>query len=160
MRSAPAIALDKKEHDVLSRLARSRSTSVRLAERSRIILLAAQGKTNEAIAEELGTSRQKVGPWRSRYSEFGLAGIEKDAPRPGRNSQIAEQVVEEVIALTTQLKPEGATHWSRRLMAQKTGISESTVGRIWKAHGLKPWLNNGQFGGERIIYPNVRRLRD
>lgn len=140
MRIAAAIRLDEKEQDLLKRLAGSRATSVRLAERSRIVLLAAQGKTNEVIAEELAISRQKAGRWRSRYSEYGLAGIEKDAPRPGRNPQIAEQTVEEVIALTTQSQPEGATHWSRRLMAQAMGISESSVGRIWKAHGLKPHL--------------------
>ena len=98
MRIAAAIRLDEKEQDLLKRLAGSRSTSVRLAERSRIVLLAAQGKTNEVIAEELAISRQKAGRWRSRYSEYGLAGIEKDAARPGRNPQIAEQTVEEVIA--------------------------------------------------------------
>jgi len=140
VRIAAAIELDEEEQALLKRLARSRSTSVRLAERSRIILLAAQGKTNETIAKELAISRQKAGRWRSRYSAHGLAGIEKDAPRPGRNPQIAEQTVEEVITLTTQSQPEGATHWSRRLMAQAMGISESSVGRIWKVHGLKPHL--------------------
>ena len=140
MRIASAITLDEEERNLLNRLARSRSGSVRLAERSRIVLLAAQGKTNEAIAEELAISRQKAGRWRSRYSEHGLAGIERDAPRPGRNPQIAEQTIEEVITLTTQYQPEDATHWSRRLMAGAIGISESSVGRIWKAHGLKPHL--------------------
>jgi transposase len=140
VRIASAITLDEEERNLLNRLARSRSGSVRLAERSRIVLLAAQGKTNEAIAEELAISRQKAGRWRSRYSEHGLAGIERDAPRPGRNPQIAEQTIEEVITLTTQYQPEDATHWSRRLMAGAIGISESSVGRIWKAHGLKPHL--------------------
>ena len=70
MRKAPAITLDKKERDLLIQLARSRSTSVRLAERSRIVLLAAEGETNEAIAEALSITRQKAGRWCNRYSEY------------------------------------------------------------------------------------------
>ena len=118
-----------------------------LVERSRIILLAAQGKTNEAIAEELAISRQKAGRWRRRYCEYGLSGIEKDAPGSGRNPQIAEQTIEEMITLTTQYQPEGATHWSRRLMAEAIGISESSVGRIWKPHLVKTFKlsNDRQF---------------
>jgi transposase len=138
MRVAAAIVLETKEREALERLSRSRSTPVRLAERSKIVLLAAQGKTNGEIAEELGITRQKVGRWRDRYHQFGLAGIEKDAPRPGRKQKISPRRVKQVVELTTQEKPEGATHWSRRLMAERINISESSIGRIWRAHGLKP----------------------
>jgi hypothetical protein len=69
-----------------------------------------------------------------------LAGIEKDAPKPGRNPQITQQTVEEIITLTAQSQAEGATHWSSRPMAQAMSVSESSVARIWKAHGLKPHL--------------------
>ena len=139
MRVAVNIVLDAKQRQSLERLSRSRATPVRLAERSKIVLLlAAEGKTNGEIAEELGITRQKAGRWRDRYHDFGLAGIEKDAPRPGRKKQIPQRKVKEVVRLTTQETPEKATHWSRRLMAQQTGISESSIGRIWRVHGLKP----------------------
>jgi len=138
MRVATKITLEAEERNDLKRLSRSRSTSVRLAERSTIILLAAEGKTNGEIAESMGITRQKAGRWRDRYQQLGIAGIEKDAPRPGRNKEISVRTVNKVIKLTTQSKPEGATHWSRRLMAEQVGISDSSVGRIWRDHGLKP----------------------
>lgn len=138
MRVAVDIVLEAAERQRLKRLSRSRSTSVRLAERARIVLLAADGKENGEIAEVLGISRQMAGRWRRRYHELGLAGIEKDAPRPGRKKAISKRTVNKVIKLTTQDKPANATHWSRRLMAERVGISESSVGRIWRAHGLKP----------------------
>jgi transposase len=143
MRVAVDIELETQERQLLERLSGSRSTSVRLAERSRIVLLAAQGKTNGEIAEALGVTRQKAGRWRTRYHQFGLGGIEKDAPRPGRKTKIAVRTVNKVIRLTTQEKPKNATHWSRRLMAERMNISESTVGRIWRAHGLKPHRVSG-----------------
>jgi transposase len=121
----------------------ARSTSVRLAERSRIVLLASEGKTNGEIAEQLGISRQKAGRWRDRYHELGWAGSEKDAPRPGRKKKVSARKVNQVVRLTTQEKPENATHWSRRLMAERANISESSVGRIWRAHGLKPHRVSG-----------------
>lgn len=138
MRVAPKIVLESAERELLKRLSGSRSTSVRLAERSKIVLLAAEGKENGEISEILGMSRQKVGRWRNRYREHGLAGIEKDAYRPGRKKAISKRTVNKVVRLTTQEKPANATHWSRRLMAEKANISESTVARIWQAHGLKP----------------------
>ena len=124
MRVAVAIVLKADERESLQRFSRSRTTPVRLAERSKIVLLAAEGKTNGEIAEELGITRQKVGRWRDRYHELGLAGIEKDAPRPGRKKKISSRKVSKVIELTTQAKPEKATHWSRSLMAERMNMSE------------------------------------
>lgn len=143
MRVAVNIELEPQDRQLLERLSSSRSTSVRLAERSKIILFASQGKTNGEIAEALGITRQKAGRWRDRYHEFGLAGIEKDAPRPGRKQQISARTINKVVKLTTQEKPKNATHWSRRMMAERMNISESTVGRIWRLHGLKPHRING-----------------
>jgi transposase len=138
MRVAVSIVLEPKERQRLKQLSQSRSTSVKLAERSKIVLLAAQGQTNGEIAQTLGITRQKAGRWRDRYHQFGLVGIEKDAPRPGRKKEISVRTVNKVIKLTTQEKPKNATHWSRRLMAERMNISDSSVGRIWRAHGLKP----------------------
>jgi transposase len=138
VRVAVEIVLSDEEGRELSRLSKSRSVSVRLAERSRIVLLASEGKTNEEIGEELGITRQKAGRWRKRYAESGLEGIVRDAPRPGRKPKISSRKVAQVIRLTTQTTPKDATHWSQRLMSEKVGVSMSSVGRIWKSHGLKP----------------------
>ena len=142
MRIAQSIELSAEEKDHLEKLSRGRRVSVRLAERASMVLLAAEGMNNQEIGQSLGITRQKAGRWRMRYAEHGLAGIEKDAPRPGRLPKYNQAVVEEVIEKTLHQSPEGATHWSRSRMAQATGLSESTIGRIWKQHGLKPHLVN------------------
>ena len=138
MRVAVEIVLSDDEVLELSKLSKSRSVPIRLAERSRIVLLACKGMTNEEIGKELGMTRQKAGRWRERYADSGVEGIIRDAPRPGHKPKISSRKVAQVIRLTTQEMPENATRWSQRLMAEKTGISMSSVGRIWKGHGLKP----------------------
>ena len=138
MRRAVAIKLSDSECEVLERLKRGRLVPVRLAERAAIVLRAAVGMENQQIAAIMGVSRQKAGRWRDRYAEHGLAGIEKDAPRPGRHRRIGDDQREKVVRKTLQETPEGHTHWSRATMAAATGLSESTIGRIWREHGLKP----------------------
>lgn len=135
MRVAPEITLSAKEKKTLEKLVRSNTASVRLARRANIILLAAAGLENKAIAEQLNTGRIQVGRWRQRYAEGGLAAIEQDLPRGGRKSSTDHQ---RIIELTTQTTPENTTHWSTRSMAAKVGVSPATVSRIWRAHGLKP----------------------
>lgn len=140
MRRARAIVLTADERDQLQRLARGRRVAVRLAERSQIVLYAAEGMTNERIGEVMVISRFKAGRWRDRYVELGLVGIEKDAPRSGRTPRITAQQRAAVVHKTLHEKPEGHTHWSRSTMAAATGLSDSTIGRIWREHGLKPHL--------------------
>jgi len=122
----------------LQRLRRSRRSSVRLVERAAIVLHAADGLENQQIAEVMGITRQKAGRWRDRYAADGLAGIEKDAPRPGRKRRIDDRQRAAVVRKTLHQTPEGQTHWSRSTMAAVTGLSDSTIGRIWREHGLKP----------------------
>jgi len=138
MRVAPKIVLTSLERQKLESLRSSRKTSLRLWERSNVALLAADGLDNKTIAQQTNQDMGKVGRWRTRYSKLGLAGIQQDATRPGRIKPISRHTQSEVVQLTQHSKPEGATHWSRSLMAKKAGISESSVGRIWAAHGLKP----------------------
>lgn len=138
MRRATPIVLDEAEREQLVRLKRSRRVSVRLAERVSIVLHAADGLEDQQIGEQMGISRQKAGRWRRRYAAHGLAGIEKDAPRPGRHRRIDDQQRAAVVRKTLKQTPEGQTHWSRSTMAAATGLSESTIGRIWREHGLKP----------------------
>lgn len=135
MRVAPEIMLTDEERTKLTRLVRSKLTSVRLAQRARIVLLAANGMQNKDIAEQLGIGRVQVSRWRERYAQLGLAGIERDLPRGAPPVKVdAARLVE----LTTQTKPVAATHWSTRKMAAELGVSASTVMRHWHAHGLKP----------------------
>jgi len=138
MRLAPIILLTAMERKKLEALRSSRKTPARLLERVAMVLLAADGLQNHTIAQKLGQDPGKVGRWRARYSKLGLAGIEQDATRPGRIQPIRPQKQSEVLRLTQHSKPEGATHWSRALMARKVGISPSSVGRIWSANGFKP----------------------
>src|SRR6266542_4508168 len=140
MRIAAAVKLSDEQRRQLQKQARGRSVSVRLAQRSKMILLAAAGFSDSKIAAELGVKRQTVARWRSRFIRQGLSSIEKDAPRPGRKPQISAKRVQQIVRMTTRDKPSDATHWSTRSMAQAAGISEASVRRIWKKHGLKPHL--------------------
>ncbi len=135
MRVAPEIDLTVEQEKHLLKLSRSNTTSVRLARRARIVLMAAAGHDNTQIAEQLGVGRVQVGRWRRRFVQEGLAGIERDLPRGGRRPTVDEQ---EIVRLTTQTLPDHATHWSTRTMAQVAGVGASTVRRVWQAHGLKP----------------------
>ena len=138
MRVAPAIELIPAVRMELEKLSRRRTTPVRVVQRSWIILLAADGMQNKEIAQRLSVAPRMVALWRGRFIELGVEGLMKDASRPGRTPEISSRIVAEIVARTTQSKPAGATHWSRSRMAREMGISESSVGRIWRAHGLKP----------------------
>jgi transposase len=138
MRIAPAISLTETQREQLQACARSRTKPRRLVERAQMILLAAEGRQDQEIAQVVCRSRQAVARWRRRFINGGLAGIEKDAPRPGRKPKLTPAQVQEIVRKTTQETPAGATHWSTRSMARVAGVSEVTVRRIWRAHGLKP----------------------
>jgi len=140
MRVAPEIVLSEAERAELTKLSQSKRTSVRLAQRSRIVLLAAQGLQNDEIAAQLGAGRVQVARWRERYIQFRLAGIERDLTRGAPPVKVN---VARLVELTTQSKPAGATHWSTRTMAQELGVSAASVSRHWRANGLKPHLVRG-----------------
>jgi len=138
MRVAAAIELSSAERIELEKAMRRRTTPVRVAERCRIVLLASEGFQNKQIAERMHAAPRMAALWRSRFIELGVAGLRQDAPRSGRTPTISAEMVARVIAMTTQSKPDAATHWSRSTMARAVGISDSSVGRIWSAHRLKP----------------------
>jgi len=140
MRVAPAITLSDEEHKILRGWSRGRRTQARRVQRAKIVLLAAEGKTNLEIAEELGTSRQTVGLWRNRFAEKRISGIEKDAPRGGRPAEARQNQEALIVQKTTQEKPENATQWSTRSLAKELDVTHSMVHRVWKANGLKPHL--------------------
>jgi len=140
MRTAAPVRLKPEQKTALQRIARQRSLPARLVERARIVLRAAEGLENKQIAAQMGIMPEKVARWRSRFLDGGIAALEKDAPRPGRTRTITDVHVKQVVEMTLHQKPANATHWSTRTMATATGISEASVRRIWRAHGLKPHL--------------------
>lgn len=141
MRVAPIIELAGPMYNKLVRYSNASNISPKLRRRSKIVLLAAEGKNNKTIARELGIDQPQVGRWRRRFAELGLPGISKDASRPGRIQALGPEKESEVIEKTLHSKPKGATHWSRSSMAKEVGISESSVGKIWSRNGLKPHLH-------------------
>ena len=138
MKSAPRIVLTDEQRAILTRWSRGRSTPVRLMQRSKIVLLAAEGRMNKDIAVELGIMPNTVVRWRGRFAAGGLAAIEKDAPRGGRRAIRRQALAPLILEKTTQERPTGATHWSGRTLAAALGIDKSMVWRVWKANGLQP----------------------
>src|SRR5215203_507747 len=141
MRVAPAVDLSETDQKWLLAQTRSRTASKRLGERCQIVLLAAEGKENDEIAKVLGIHRHTVSRWRSRFIEQGRIGIEKDAPGRGRKLTYPEDLRKHIARKTTGGTPPDATQWSRTSMAAAMSLSPSTVGRIWREHGLKPHLS-------------------
>jgi len=139
-RTAAPISLSAEEAAALETWTRARSMPLRVVERARIIRMAAEGKQNQDIAEELGVSRPTVQLWRQRFLALRLSGLEKDAPRPGRIPRIPAKKIRAVVEATLHSTPPQATQWSTRSMAAAQGLSEATIRRIWKQHNLKPHL--------------------
>lgn len=136
------LELTAEEHDQLVRWARRRKSSQALALRSRIVLGCAAGLSNKAVAEHENVSQPTVGKWRSRFVEARLDGLVDD-PRPGRPPTVTAEQVEDVVVATLESAPANATHWSRSKMAERSGLSASTIGRIWKTFELKPHRADG-----------------
>src|SRR3982751_6352817 len=134
--TAPLVLTDE-ERATLTRWSRRAKSSQVLAMRSRIILACAEGGSNTEVATRLGVHLSTVGKWRRRFLKLGLDGL-IDEQRPGRPPSITLDQVEEVVVATLEQTPRNATHWSRASMAEKSGLSKSTIGRIWRDFGLKP----------------------
>ena len=134
-----ALVLTEEEREALRRLVRRRGAGQAAVMRAHIVLMADAdpAATNKAIATHLGVSRQSVITWRKRFLAHRLEGL-VDAPRSGAPRQVGDEAVEAVIALTLESQPKGATHWSTRTMAQRVGMSQTMVSRVWRAFGLAP----------------------
>ena len=139
-RTAPSIVLDPAERATLETWARGRVLPLRQVQRAKIILMAADGVTNQEIAAALEQSRPTIQLWRERFLALRLAGLEKDAPRPGRKPRISPAKIRAVVNATLHTKPLNATHWSTRSMAKAQHLSEASIRRIWRLHSLKPHL--------------------
>lgn len=136
-RNLASLEISAEERAELTSLASRRNTAQALALRSRIVLGCAGGEQNKAVAARLGISENTVGKWRRRFAEYRLEGL-RDEPRSGTPRTIADARVEAVIVRTLESLPPDATHWSSRGMAKASGVSISSVQRIWRAFGLQP----------------------
>jgi transposase len=138
VRRAPVLALARGERPRLEALVASPSTPGRIARRIRIVLLAADGRSDRAISEEVGSDPGTVARWRRRFVVQRLPGIVRDAPRTGRPPSIPTSKIQVILRSTLGRRPPGGGFWSARSLAREVGVSKTTVQRVWKAHGIEP----------------------
>jgi transposase len=140
MASESCIWLYPEDRAALEGWVAGRNTPQKLVWRARIVLMWAEGAGVTAIVRATGKTKRTAYRWRERYVARGVAGLRRDASRPGRKPPLSAAVIERVVHMTLHEKPPGGTHWSVRKLAKAVGLSHSSVQRIWAAHGLKPHL--------------------
>ena len=136
--AASALPLTVKQRQELLQVKRLHSTPQSVVLRVQIVLGAADGVANKALARRLSTTLPTVLLWRARYQDEGLAGVLEDRPRSGRPKKISPEQESAIVEATLRTTPKDATHWSVRSMAKQQGVSPATVQRIWKKHHLQP----------------------
>jgi transposase len=151
------IVLSDEDRSTLERWARRPTTLHGIAQRARILLLAADGHPNTVVAERVGTHAATVTKWRNRFLAGGVDAL-ADEPRPGAPRTYGDDDIEAAVVKTLTEKPVGATHWSSRDLAKATGMSQRTVARVWNAFGLKPWLADTFKLSEDPLF--VEKVRD
>lgn len=153
MRELVRIELTSIERERLESTARSRTLAARMVQRTKIILLTAEGRSQRDVAEALGCNVKTVREWQSRRMTEGFHGIETERPGRGRRAWVSPNVSQELVRRTV----EDATHWSTRRMAKAMGIGATLVRKIWKQHGLKPHrigtfkLSNDPLFEEKLV---------
>jgi len=138
MRSGISLTVSDADRKRLAAIARDRNSPQKHVWRARIVLLSAEGFGTNAIMRETGKSKTCVWRWQERFAEAGVAGLLRDRTRPSRIEPLAQEQVEQVVALTLEPPPHEATHWTGEAMARASGLSISSVQRIWRRHGLCP----------------------
>ena len=151
------LALSDSDRRQLQQWAAAYGTPQQVALRCRIVLAAASGQSENAIAQQLNSNRPTVRLWRARFAQKGLQGLWEVAPGRGRKATYGPEIIQQVIDTTLQSKPKGRTQWSCRSLAQRLGVSKSTVSNIWRSHNLKPHrvktfkLSNDPQFAEKLI---------
>ena len=138
MRKGITIEITPADRKRLQSIIRDRSSSQKHVWRARIVLLTADGQGTTAIMRAVGKGKTVIWRWQERFMQAGIAGLARDKTRPARISPLPAATVDHVVAMTNQAPPHEATHWTASAMAQATGISPSSVRRIWTRHGLQP----------------------
>jgi transposase len=150
--------LETAEKEKLELMARRPKTDQRTALRARIVLDCASGLSNTAVAAKRGVTIQTVGKWRQRFLDGRLAAL-GDAPRSGQPRKLTDAKVEAVMTRTLETRPENATHWSTRTMAEASGLNQNAIVRIWRAFGLKPHLQeNFKLSTDPFFVEKVRDI--
>src|SRR6516164_11398632 len=152
------LSLAVEERESLENWARRPTSAQALAQRARIVLECAAGNPNLVVAGKLGVTYQTVGKWRQRFLHRRLDGL-LDEPRPGAPRQVGDAQIERVVRLTLESIPADATHWSTRAMAKRSRLSQSTIGRIWRAFGLQPHRVEGfKLSKDPLFIDKVRDI--
>jgi transposase len=140
-RQAQPIALIEADREELERWVAAHRTPQQVAQRCRIVLSAAEGKQDKAIAADLAINFKTVAFWRGRFRQEGIDCLWEVAAGRGRKPLYSEKKIKAIIDTTLHTRPEGATHWSCRTLAEQQGVSKATINRVWQGHQLKPHLN-------------------
>jgi transposase len=157
-RTAPRPTPTSEQHDALLRLAARKRSARNQAFRAQIVLRSAEGLPDVAVARELRCNKDTVRKWRQRFLLEGIDGLH-DEPRPGAERKIGDDEIERIVVKTLETTPKGATHWSTRQMAKQSGISHSSIGRIWRAFGLKPHrADSFQLSKDPLLVEKVRDI--
>jgi len=133
-----ALTLESNQREEIERWLNAHGTPQQVCLRSRIVLAAADGQADSAIARQLEINRKTVTLWRTRFSEDGIETLWEVAPGRGRKPSYGSKKIKSIVNATLQTKPKGMTHWSCRMMAEQQGVSKSTINNIWRSHNLKP----------------------
>jgi Homeodomain-like domain len=137
-RSAPVVSLSLGDQEEIQGWLTAQGTPQQVVLRGRIVLAAAEGRSDRAIACQLQVNRHTVTLWRQRFLQEGKESLWEVAPGRGRKATYGPEKIQAVVKATLQSKPKGMTQWSCRLMAKNQGLSKSTVSNIWRSHNLKP----------------------
>jgi len=137
-RSRPPLALNETDEQQLRRWVAAFGTPQQVSLRSQIVLAAAAGQSDSAIARDLEVNRNTVILWRARFAQEGLDGLWEVSPGRGRKPKYGAEKIEQIVDATLRTKPKGATQWSCRRMAESQKVSKSTIANIWQSHNLKP----------------------
>ena len=157
-RPKKALQITDEDREKLNTMARRPKTAQAMAMRARIVLDCARGLSNSEVARKLHITGATVGKWRERFRKSGLEGL-LDEPRVGAPRTITDQRIEEVVTKTLESMPANSTHWSTRLMAAETGLTQNAIVRIWRAFGLQPHrVENFKFSKDPQFVEKVRDI--
>jgi len=152
------LEISDEDRDKLQTMARRPKSAQAMAMRARIVLSCGQGMSNSEVARKLHITGATVGKWRERFRKYGLDGL-LDEPRVGAPRKITDRQIEEVVTKTLESMPANSTHWSTRLMAAETGLSQNAIVRIWHAFGLQPHrVENFKFSKDPQFVEKVRDI--
>jgi transposase len=152
------LEITEEDRNKLHLIARRSKSSQAMALRARIVLSCEQGMSNSEVARKLQITGVTVGKWRERFCELGLDGL-LDEPRVGAPRKITDEQIEEVVTKTLEAIPANSTHWSTRLMADETGLSQNAIVRTWHAFGLQPHrVENFKFSKDPQFVEKVRDI--